>query len=595
MGIKKIDKHRFNKLTLVKISILILIIFITSIIWIKVAIEKKENASKESRIILKEINDLCNNVGQDIENNEIKYINLLKNEKDDLKTGIYASALVQINTIKGNYDGMKKYGEIATQSYLKVPNGELYAISEKKYLAWTMFKVGKYSESIKLANEIMNLDKENILTDDEIIDTDVLIYTIFINIYSEFKLLDEAKVYYDKLCEVKITPELEYSRGEKIAYSKMVYAEAIEDYVLMKKYADETYNIAVKLDEVKGTSTASKMLINCAYANIKVGNFEEAFNQVKKSEITLIENDDNHSLVLVNSLYGDYYKSKYNVDKALEYYSNAIEISKTLENDFRLSELLSEFIDYSYENNRINEADDYYKLFFELTKEVSTEPAFNELLEEVLNTNDILNKEKINQENIKKQIAKRSNIIFNVMILSLVVFLIILLYLLRKRNESEKKLEEIANRDFLTKTNTRAYGYELINNIIKNNQMFSIAIIDIDDFKLLNDTYGHLFGDEVLKKIAEVLIMEIGEDNIIIRFGGEEFLVVLIETSKENGKKFLDKALEKVVATTFENNINVSFSCGIANWDNTNIENVISKADELLYKCKIEGKNNVYI
>lgn len=576
-----------------QISIILLIII--SIVIALIINENKNSDDKNARVILREINDICNSVNEDLEGNEEKYIKLLEIETDPLKRGMYASALVQINALKSNYEGMITYGDIAIENYLKVKNGELYVISEKKYLAWIMLKFGEYDDCIKLITEISNIDKENILTEEEIIDTEVLIYTIFINIYTEFNLVDEAKFYYDKLCEIEITPELEYSRGEKISISKMLYAEVIEDYDLMKKYADETYEILLKIDNLKSINSAYKMLINCAYANIKVGNLEEGFKQVQESEVRFIEDKDEYSLVIVYSVYGDYYNAISDVEKSLEYYNKAIDLSKSLNDDFRLSECLSKFIEIADENNMMNEYDEHYKLFFELTKDTTTEPGFNELLEEVFNNKELLNQERIDQEKRRKDIAEKSNLFFCGMIIILILLLIVLLYLLKIRNESEKKLEEIANRDFLTKTSTRAYGYMLIDNIIRNKRNFSVGIIDIDDFKLVNDTYGHLFGDEVLKKVAEILIMKIGKNNIIIRFGGEEFLVVLIDISKEDGKIILDKVREEVFNTKFENNINVSFSCGVEEWDNTDIENVICKADKLLYKCKTEGKNKICI
>ncbi|MBU3106358.1 GGDEF domain-containing protein [Clostridium gasigenes] len=166
-------------------------------------------------------------------------------------------------------------------------------------------------------------------------------------------------------------------------------------------------------------------------------------------------------------------------------------------------------------------------------------------------------------------------------------------FLIKKKDESEKILEKIANTDYLTGINTRAYGEKLILDEINKNNKFSMAIIDIDNFKNINDSYGHIFADVILKKIAKKLKESIDSKDIIARFGGEEFIIAFVGKDKDEAKETLDKIRIEVNNIIFKHNVKASFSAGIEEWDKTSIDLVIKKADELLYKAKREGKNKV--
>ncbi|MGL5087363.1 MAG: GGDEF domain-containing protein, partial [Clostridium sp.] len=136
---------------------------------------------------------------------------------------------------------------------------------------------------------------------------------------------------------------------------------------------------------------------------------------------------------------------------------------------------------------------------------------------------------------------------------------------------------------------------ELILELINKNKKFSIGIIDIDNFKNINDTYGHIYGDEILEILAHKVKDGLDENDIVIRFGGEEFIIVFLDNEKISAKEKLDKIRYEVNNIVFDKNIILSFSGGIKEWDNTEINKVIEEADKLLYKAKKEGKNKVLI
>jgi diguanylate cyclase (GGDEF)-like protein len=130
------------------------------------------------------------------------------------------------------------------------------------------------------------------------------------------------------------------------------------------------------------------------------------------------------------------------------------------------------------------------------------------------------------------------------------------------------------------------------------NTEFSILFLDLDDFKRVNDTMGHLAGDFVLKKVANLIINEKREEDVVVRYGGEELVVILPETNKVNTIIKAERIRKKIqdMALVFDGKkINISVSGGIATFpqDALEAEKLIHCADQALYRAKSEGKNRV--
>jgi len=125
----------------------------------------------------------------------------------------------------------------------------------------------------------------------------------------------------------------------------------------------------------------------------------------------------------------------------------------------------------------------------------------------------------------------------------------------------------------------------------------SFAMIDIDNFKTINDQYGHMIGDRVLKKLSEMLITHLSKSDYVGRYGGEEFAVILTNTSLTAAKRHLDDLRKHFSQMHFrgENyDFTVSFSVGVASFgDILSAQDLIKAADQALYKAKHEGRNRV--
>jgi len=127
----------------------------------------------------------------------------------------------------------------------------------------------------------------------------------------------------------------------------------------------------------------------------------------------------------------------------------------------------------------------------------------------------------------------------------------------------------------------------------------SIAILDIDNFKYLNDTYGHVTGDNVLKSLAMTMLKNVRNADTVSRYGGEEFIIVMPETERGTAATVIDRLRERVsrerVATVGSGSISITISAGVASYpeDADSPIDIMIVADDRLYKAKREGKNRV--
>lgn len=155
--------------------------------------------------------------------------------------------------------------------------------------------------------------------------------------------------------------------------------------------------------------------------------------------------------------------------------------------------------------------------------------------------------------------------------------------------EERNHLLEIVKKDTLT----GAYNRRILNYI--NN--FSVVVLcDVDDFKCINDTYGHDVGDNVLKVVTKILMNNTRENDIVCRYGGDEFLVIFNKCSKDLVKKRMN-IISKIINDYFRNlNINVSFSAGISSYEvGKTLDEIIKEADIALYESKNNGKSGISI
>lgn len=169
-------------------------------------------------------------------------------------------------------------------------------------------------------------------------------------------------------------------------------------------------------------------------------------------------------------------------------------------------------------------------------------------------------------------------------------------YELRRKN---KQLQEQTIRDGLTKLYNHKYSMEIIEKEINklnsevDKRELSLMMIDIDYFKNVNDTQGHLFGDYVLETLAQILEKNINDNGYVGRFGGEEFIVILPEMGINKALEIGEKIRSSIEKYKFNNDLKLTVSIGIKQCRNESSEQLIKNADDLLYKAKQNGRNRI--
>jgi diguanylate cyclase (GGDEF)-like protein len=130
------------------------------------------------------------------------------------------------------------------------------------------------------------------------------------------------------------------------------------------------------------------------------------------------------------------------------------------------------------------------------------------------------------------------------------------------------------------------------------NRQFSLAILDLDKFKEINDTAGHAVGDNALQHVARVMRENVREADVVItRYGGDEFVILIPETKMDEARILLERLRERIGSISIPSIPKLSISCGLAQWNNClppdTPENLLCRADEALYEAKERGRNCV--
>ena len=166
-----------------------------------------------------------------------------------------------------------------------------------------------------------------------------------------------------------------------------------------------------------------------------------------------------------------------------------------------------------------------------------------------------------------------------------------------------ERAEEEATLDPLTQVANRGSFDKAIAAWVKDDDTFSLAMVDLDDFKKINDTYGHPVGDRVLLGAAQALGKSIRSGDIVARYGGEEFVVLLRNCDLKMAEMRLSQILEQLATTRYEyssgdqtGHVQFTASCGLAGFAaGESAEDLIARADAGLYEAKKKGKNRVVL
>ena len=175
----------------------------------------------------------------------------------------------------------------------------------------------------------------------------------------------------------------------------------------------------------------------------------------------------------------------------------------------------------------------------------------------------------------------------------LVLYLLSVLWLWRFYTRQEhQRLNELAMRDPLTGLLNRR-GFEARLLAQDEEPIIGVGVFDIDDFKVVNDQHGHKVGDEVICHVARLMLNSVRQQDIVARFGGEEFVCLLKGMTASQAQKFaerLRKNIAKQKHTSAE--LNITVSVGLCKWQSgEGLDQVLKRADDALYEAKEGGRN----
>jgi diguanylate cyclase (GGDEF)-like protein len=207
------------------------------------------------------------------------------------------------------------------------------------------------------------------------------------------------------------------------------------------------------------------------------------------------------------------------------------------------------------------------------------------------------------EANLKDFTKNVTNVFYFNLLVSLIMTIIIAFVVYFIIRNYSNKLERLSNFDTLTRISNRRDFENKFSVLLglqqRKKQDLALVFLDIDDFKSVNDNLGHQVGDAVLKRVADILKRSVRETDLVARWGGEEFILVLINSSLEDSQKTvellrnsieLDIELKKIVG------YNITASFGLTMYkDNDSKDKIITRADDAMYNSKHNGKNQVTV
>ena len=205
------------------------------------------------------------------------------------------------------------------------------------------------------------------------------------------------------------------------------------------------------------------------------------------------------------------------------------------------------------------------------------------------------------RDNISKALGKRTRLITAVSDYFHLYKKSLKQYKMIEINAYEKLIKE-STHDNLTGLFNKAYFQNTLNKYLplakRNNTDLSVLFLDIDNFKEINDTFGHHSGDIILKKIAHILKQELRSSDIIARFGGDEFVILMPNTHKTDALLLSERLRTTIMNKTIviqDTNLQISVSGGVAGFpvDSQEAKKLLIMADSALYRSKGAGKNRI--
>ncbi len=345
--------------------------------------------------------------------------------------------------------------------------------------------------------------------------------------------------------------------------------EANEDFIQNEKYKD------------------LRILINTIKCNIYIhkGDAKSAKKHLDLSK-ELLKNNDSEYIIDIKENYlfskAKYYEFLEKNEEAIQIYKEMLVLENTKGNKELYKKEVLERLVRLYDKTKQNELENNY---------------MNELLKEIKNEENIRYRDYSNyiiEQAEEKYMVQQERDSIKILMAIILVGTVFIIYTYRLNKKRLNKMRYIALHDKLTGVYNRVYFDNEYKKFADSNRAFAILMIDIDNFKNANDTFGHQFGDEVLKSITNRIKSLLNENSKICRYGGEEFVIINTYEFKEEVYLIAELIRRAIENIEWNKDINITISIGVA-YSEEHKEKTLKKADENLYIAKTNGKNKVVI
>lgn len=426
------------------------------------------------------------------------------------------------------------------------------------------------------------------------------------NIYLDLDDIEKAKEYYKQALVIDRANNNQFS--ESIVLYNLGKTHLIsEEYQKAKKVFNQSLALSISLEDDIGVKWAQFSL---GEVSVKEKQWQQAIDYYSDVAKTFAQSGDTRmyfdslmGIVQAQVGLGNLSAAEY----ALNLAQPLLNVLNKKDYEAAFSKRSSEFY---YAKGEYKKAFEQQEIFIKQKEQVyirhqseSTQKyrvQFDTELKE--NENRVLSKEnELNSLKISQQQQQRR---YGVLVIVLAVTIIlIVVFMLHKQIQHRNRFKAMALRDHLTSSpNRRAilqYAKERFLEAQSTQMELSVGIIDLDHFKKVNDTYGHDTGDEVLKSFAVACNKVIRKQDRFGRYGGEEWLLVLSDTNKDNIQIIFERLhteLNNSKIIGLPQDENITFSMGIAQYNyqqDKSLQSLINRADECLYQAKSAGRNQL--
>lgn len=395
----------------------------------------------------------------------------------------------------------------------------------------------------------------------------------------EFQFSNGISRYYE------LKGDLERSYGN-YSLAEMHYIKSYEEFTKGDKILSYKRDLFLK----------SKLAKNYRLA----GSFDESLNIYKQLE-KIIDLESDYFVRDYYFEYGLLLSSIGEWEIAIEKFTVALEKEKLLENNDVHKLEASIYMEFGYgftALEKYKEAALYFKKSYDVSRNMEFDKTFSEKVSTLTNyeasvlEGELTFRQKLRDASTRTiQLQKKYLRLGIFLVFCLFVSLFVLLYINRQKERIRRDLQYELEIDHLTQIYNRGKIIEVLEDNLVSSSF--ILMMDIDNFKSINDTFGHVVGDKALIRIAQVIKENLSDGDSVGRYGGEEFLVIINNTSSEKSFLVAEQIRLGIEHIEWEEDIMTTISIGMVQSNKMNSDELLSKADFLMYEAKNSGKNRV--